>query len=167
MSDLSHIDRSGNAQMVDVSGKQETFREATAESLFLLAPETLEKVMSGAMPKGDVIATARIAGIQAAKLTGQLIPLCHPLPLEAITISFAPIADFETQAAIRVTATARLTGRTGIEMEAMTAVSVAALTLYDMVKAVDKGACIREVRLIAKSGGKSGSWVADTNHDGR
>jgi cyclic pyranopterin monophosphate synthase len=155
MSKLTHIDESGAARMVDVGGKAETARRAVASGRITMSPEALAAIREGNAPKGDVLATARIAGIMAAKRTGELIPLCHPLGLEAVTIDFA----FEENA-IRVTAAASLTGKTGVEMEAMTAVSIALLTIYDMAKAIDKGMVIEGVRLIAKSGGKSGDWSA-------
>lgn len=155
MSKLTHLDESGAARMVDVGGKAATARRAVASGRITMSPEALAAIREGNAPKGDVLATARIAGIMAAKRTGELIPLCHPLGLEAVTIDFA----YE-EGAIRVTATASLTGKTGVEMEAMTAVSIALLTIYDMGKAIDKGMVIEGVRLIAKSGGKSGDWSA-------
>jgi cyclic pyranopterin phosphate synthase len=156
MSKLTHLGEDGSAHMVDVGGKAATARRAVARGRITMAPEVLAAIRDGDAPKGDVLGTARIAGIMAAKRTGELIPLCHPLGLEAVNIDF----DYE-ESAIRVTATASLTGKTGVEMEAMTAVSVALLTIYDMAKALDKGMVISEVRLIAKSGGKSGDWKAD------
>lgn len=156
MSKLTHLDDAGAAHMVDVGGKAETQRRAVASGRITMSAEALEAIRAGNAPKGDVLGTARIAGIMAAKRTGDLIPLCHPLGLEAVNIEFA----FE-DAAIRATATASLTGKTGVEMEAMTAVSVALLTIYDMAKAIDKGMVIGEVRLIAKTGGKSGDWRAE------
>lgn len=155
MTRLTHLDESGAAHMVDVGGKPATARRAVAEGRIAMRPETLEAIRAGNAPKGDVLGTARIAGIMAAKRTGELIPLCHPLGLEAVNIEF----DYE-ESAIRATATASLTGKTGVEMEAMTAVSIALLTIYDMAKALDKGMVISVVRLIAKSGGKSGDWTA-------
>lgn len=157
MTRLTHLDESGAARMVDVGGKAETQRRAVASGRITMTAEALAAIREGNAPKGDVLGTARIAGIMAAKRTGELIPLCHPLGLEAVTIDFA----FE-EGAIRATATAALTGKTGVEMEAMTASSIALLTIYDMAKGVDKGMVIGEVRLIAKSGGKSGDWKADT-----
>ena len=154
MSELSHLDDTGAARMVDVGAKPETARRAVAEGRICMGNEALEALMSGRARKGDALATARIAGIMAAKRTGELIPLCHPLGLESVTIDFAR----ESQA-IRVTATASLTGKTGVEMEAMTAVSVALLTLYDMGKAIDRSMAIEGVRLLEKSGGKSGHWT--------
>ena len=156
MSKLTHLDESGAARMVDVGGKPATQRRAVASGRITMSAEALAAIREGNAPKGDVLGTARIAGIMAAKRTGELIPLCHPLGLEAVNIDFAYEED-----AIRVTATASLTGRTGVEMEAMTAASVALLTIYDMAKAIDKGMIISDVRLIAKTGGKSGDWKAD------
>jgi cyclic pyranopterin phosphate synthase len=155
MSGLTHLGPDGAAHMVDVGGKPATARRAVAEGRIAMTPETLAAIRAGNAPKGDVLGTARIAGIMAAKRTGDLIPLCHPLGLEAVNIEFA----YE-QGAIRATATASLTGKTGVEMEAMTAVCVALLTIYDMAKALDKAMVIEAVRLVAKSGGKSGDWTA-------
>ena len=155
MSKLSHLDEDGAAHMVDVSEKQVTRRSATAEGRIVMSPDALAAITQGALPKGDAIAAARIAGIMAAKKTGDLIPLCHPLGLEAVSIDFHPGAE-----AMRVVATASLSGKTGVEMEALTAVSVALLTLYDMGKALDKGMQIEGIRLVAKTGGKSGDWHA-------
>ena len=152
---LTHLDAEGAAHMVDVGGKPATPRRAVASGRITMSAQALEAIRAGNAPKGDVLGTARIAGIMAAKRTGDLIPLCHPLGLEAVSVDF----DYEADA-IRATATASLTGRTGVEMEAMTAVSVALLTIYDMAKAIDKGMVISEVRLIAKTGGKSGDWAA-------
>ena len=152
---LTHLDADGAAHMVDVGGKPQTQRRAVASGRITMSAEVLEAIRHGNAPKGDVLGTARIAGIMAAKRTGDLIPLCHPLGLEAVIVDFA----YE-EGAIRATATASLTGRTGVEMEAMTAVSVALLTIYDMAKAIDKGMVISEIRLVAKSGGKSGDWHA-------
>jgi len=152
---LTHLDEAGAARMVDVGGKPATARRAVASGRITMRPEVLAAICEGNAPKGDVLSAARIAGIMAAKRTGELIPLCHPLGLEAVNVDFAYEAD-----GIRVTATASLTGKTGVEMEAMTAVSVALLTIYDMAKALDKGMVIEGVRLIAKSGGKSGDWKA-------
>ncbi|MBA4043811.1 MAG: cyclic pyranopterin monophosphate synthase MoaC [Erythrobacter sp.] len=156
MTKLTHLDDTGAARMVDVGGKPATARRAVASGVITMSPQALDAIREGNAPKGDVLSAARIAGIMAAKRTGELIPLCHPLGLEAVNIDFA----FE-EAAVRATATASLTGRTGVEMEAMTAVSIALLTIYDMAKAIDKGMVIGEVRLIAKSGGKSGDWKVD------
>jgi len=142
--------------MVDVGGKPETARSATATGRIRMSAETLAAVREGSGPKGDVLAAARIAGIMAAKKTGELIPLCHPLALDAVTVEFA----FE-EGGVRATARASLTGRTGVEMEAMTATSIALLTIYDMAKALDKGMVVEEVRLLEKTGGKSGDWRAE------
>lgn len=155
MTKLTHLDESGAARMVDVGGKAATARRAVAAGCIAMSAEALAAIRDGSGPKGDVLAAARIAGIMAAKRTGELIPLCHPLGLEAVSVDFA----FE-DGAIRATATASLTGRTGVEMEAMVAVSVALLTIYDMAKAIDKAMVISEVRLLEKTGGKSGDWKA-------
>jgi cyclic pyranopterin phosphate synthase len=156
MSKLTHLDDAGAARMVDVGGKAATERRAVASGRIMMSAQALAAIRDGNAPKGDVLAAARIAGIMAAKRTGELIPLCHPLGLEAVMIDFAFEAD-----AIRATATASLTGKTGVEMEAMTAVSIALLTIYDMAKAVDKGMVIEGLRLIAKTGGKAGDWRAE------
>ncbi|EIZ80289.1 GTP cyclohydrolase subunit MoaC [Novosphingobium sp. Rr 2-17] len=152
---LTHIDADGSARMVDVGGKAETQRLAIASGRITMSAEALSAIRSGNAPKGDVLGTARIAGIMAAKRTGDLIPMCHPLMLDAVNLDFA----FE-DSAVRAMATASLTGRTGVEMEAITAVSVALLTIYDMAKAIDKGMVIGDIRLIEKRGGKSGLWRA-------
>ena len=157
MSKLSHIDSEGRASMVDVSDKDSTERLATAEAIITLSAEAYRLVVSGTAKKGDVLATARIAGIMAAKKTSELIPLCHPLALSHVGVDFEPLAE---RNAFRIIASAKTTGPTGVEMEALTAASVAALTVYDMVKAVDKGAVIDSIRLLRKSGGKSGSYEA-------
>ena len=154
---LSHLDDRGGARMVDVSGKAVTTREAVAEGFVAMRPETLALIQEGGLPKGDVLAVARVAGIQAAKRTSELIPMCHPLPISAVAIALDPVDD----ARLRVEATVRTEGRTGVEMEALTAVGVAALTVYDMCKAVDRGMRIEGVRLLEKRGGKSGEWRAD------
>ncbi len=156
MSKLTHLGEDGAARMVDVGGKPATARRAVASGRITMSAAALAAIRSGDVPKGDVLGTARIAGIMAAKRTGELIPLCHPLGLEAVEIEFAYEED-----GLRVTAAASLTGKTGVEMEAMTAASVALLTIYDMAKAIDKGMVISQVRLIAKSGGKSGEWKAE------
>jgi len=158
MSGLTHIDAAGRASMVDVAQKPVTERIALAEGRIVMRPETLAMIRDGSAKKGDVIATARIAGIMAAKKTHELIPLCHPLLLSKVQVDFE--LD-EAASAIRVTAMAKLAGQTGVEMEALTAVSVACLTLYDMAKAADKGMRIEGIRLIEKHGGKSGSFIAD------
>lgn len=155
MTKLTHLDEAGNARMVDVGGKAPTARIAVASGRIRMSAEALAAIRSGDAPKGDVLAAARIAGIMAAKKTAELIPLCHPLALDAVTLDFA----FEDDA-VRATARASLTGRTGVEMEAMTAASVALLTVYDMAKALDKAMVIEDLRLLAKSGGKSGDWKA-------
>ena len=155
MTKLTHLDEAGNAAMVDVSAKPATEREAIAEGRITMSAEALEAIRDGAVKKGDVLATARIAGIMAAKKTSELIPLCHPLMLSKVAVDFS----FEGNA-IRVTGMARLTGQTGVEMEALTATSIALLTIYDMAKALDKGMVIEGVRLLEKRGGKSGDWQA-------
>jgi cyclic pyranopterin phosphate synthase len=157
MTRLTHLDATGAAAMVDVGDKAETVREARAEGLVLMLPETLALIESGGAKKGDVIAVARIAGIMAAKKTSDLIPLCHPLMLEKIAVD---ITAEPALPGLRVTATVRLSGKTGVEMEALTAVSVACLTIYDMAKAVDRGMQISGIRVLEKSGGKSGDWSA-------
>lgn len=156
MNKLTHLDDKGAARMVDVGGKNETVRSATATGRIRMAPATLEAVKNGSGPKGDVLSAARIAGIMAAKKTGELIPLCHPLALDTVSVDF----DFSDNA-VEVTARAALTGRTGVEMEALTAASIALLTLYDMAKALEKGMVIEQVRLLEKTGGKSGDWQAE------
>jgi cyclic pyranopterin monophosphate synthase len=155
MNKLTHLDEQGKARMVDVGGKAETRRVAIAEGRIAMSGEALAGIRDGAVPKGDVLAAARIAGIMAAKKTAELIPLCHPLPLDAVTVDFAIEED-----AVKVTASASLSGKTGVEMEALTATSVALLTIYDMAKAIDKAMVIGGVRLIEKRGGKSGDWKA-------
>lgn len=155
---LTHLDSSGAAHMVDVGGKAETERVAVAEGSVRMLAETLDLILSGNAKKGDVIGTARIAGIMAAKKTHELIPLCHPLLLNKISVDID--AD-KALPGLRVRATVKLTGKTGVEMEALTAVSIACLTIYDMAKAADKGMIIQDIRLLQKSGGKSGDWSAD------
>lgn len=157
MSELTHLGSSGEANMVDVGAKAETERTAVAEGLVLMQPETLAIIMEGNAKKGDVIGTARIAGIMAAKKTHELIPLCHPLLLTKVAIEID--AD-PALPGLRVSGLARVTGKTGVEMEALTAVSVACLTIYDMAKAVDRSMTITGVRLVEKSGGKSGDFRA-------
>ncbi|GAB5389620.1 MAG: cyclic pyranopterin monophosphate synthase MoaC [Alphaproteobacteria bacterium] len=155
---LTHIDnQTGDARMVDVSGKDSTARQASAECVVLMQASTLEAIQAGQVKKGEVFGTARLAGIMGAKRTSDLIPLCHPLPLTSIDVDI--VAD-PTLPGCRITASARVTGKTGVEMEALTAVSIAALTLYDMAKALDKGMQITGQRLLAKSGGASGDWSA-------
>jgi cyclic pyranopterin phosphate synthase len=155
LSKLTHIDEAGRARMVDVSDKASTAREAVAEGFVRMSPETLRLATSGAGKKGDVRAVAEIAGVMAAKKTSELIPMCHPL-----AITKAEVRVEAEEAGLRVTARVKTTGQTGVEMEALTAVSVACLTLYDMLKAAEKGMVIEGVRLLAKSGGKSGDWAA-------
>ena len=155
MTRLTHLDDTGAARMVDVGGKAPTARSATATGVIRMSAAALAAVREGSGPKGDVLAAARIAGIMAAKRTGDLIPLCHPLALDAVTLDFS----FESNG-IAVTAQVSLTGRTGVEMEAMTAVSIALLTIYDMAKALDKSMVIEGIRLVEKTGGKSGPWRA-------
>ena len=155
MGELSHLDDQGAARMVDVSAKPETERVATAGCRVVLAPETLELLASAGLPKGDALAVARVAGIMGAKRTPDLIPLCHPLPITGVEVDLALEAD-----AVRVTATVRTTGRTGVEMEALTAAATAALTLYDMVKGVQRDVRVEDLRLLAKRGGRSGDYVA-------
>ena len=162
MNKLTHLDETGAARMVDVSEKQATEREASAEATIVLSEEAYAAALSGDAKKGDVLAAARIAGIMAAKKTSDLIPLCHPIALTKASIDFELLAD---RKAIRIIATAKTTGPTGVEMEALTAASIAALTIYDMVKAVDRAAQIQTVRLVAKSGGKSGPYKAAKHDD--
>jgi cyclic pyranopterin phosphate synthase len=154
MTSLTHFDDSGASRMVDISDKPETLRQARASGLVRMAPATLALIRDRGLAKGDVLEVARLAGIMAAKRTGDLIPLCHPLPLSAVTIDFT----FTGEDLLRIEAVARLTGRTGVEMEALTAVSVAALTVYDMCKAVDRTMTLERIRLEEKSGGKSGPF---------
>jgi cyclic pyranopterin phosphate synthase len=155
---LTHLDAEGRACMVDVSPKDVTLREATAAASVMMQAETLALINEGQIAKGDVLAVARIAGIMAAKRTPDLIPLCHPLPLHAVSVEFQ--VDRERNA-IEITTTCRVEARTGVEMEALTATAVAALTIYDMCKAVDRGMRIADLRLVRKSGGRSGSFQAD------
>ena len=158
MAELTHFDNQGNAHMVDVSDKDETDRTAIAEATVRMKPETLSMILEGRAGKGDVLGVARVAGIMAAKRTSELIPLCHPLPLTAVELDLA--CDTERNV-VAITSTCRTTGRTGVEMEALTAVSVAALTVYDMCKSADRGMVIESARLTFKSGGKSGTFRAD------
>lgn len=155
MPKLSHMDETGRARMVDVSAKPEAEREATAEGRIVMAPATLALALSGGSAKGDVRTVAEIAGVMAAKRTSDLIPMCHPLMLSGVRVIVEPSPD---GSGLSVVATARVTGPTGVEMEALTAATVALLTLYDMLKAVDRGMTIEAVRLVAKSGGASGDW---------
>lgn len=157
MSQLTHLDENGRARMVDVGDKPETARSALAAGEVRLRPATLELIRQGLMKKGDVLSVAQVAGIMAAKRTADLIPLCHPLPLHQVEVS---LELDETLPGVQIRAQARTSGKTGVEMEALTAVSVAALTVYDMVKAVEKSACITNIRLLEKHGGKSGDYVA-------
>lgn len=155
MSDLTHFDDAGHARMVDVGGKQETERSATARGSVYCAADTIALIQGGGVKKGDVLSVARLAGIMGAKRTPELIPLCHPLALTSVAVDLTVDAD---RNAVDIEATCRLKGRTGVEMEALTAVSVAALTVYDMVKAVDRSMRIGDVRLVHKAGGKSGEY---------
>ena len=157
MSDLTHFDDQGNARMVDVGAKAETARLAIAAGSVLVAPETMALIQAGGFKKGDVLAVAQLAGIMGAKRTPDLIPLCHPLPLTSVDVT---LACDPARNAVDITATCRTAGRTGVEMEALTAVAVAALTVYDMCKAVDRGMRIADIRLLRKEGGKSGTWTA-------
>ena len=159
MAELTHLDASGTARMVDVGDTPVTTREALAEAVVEMQAETFARLQRGGHAKGDVLATARIAGIQAAKRTHELIPLCHSLALSKVSVDFE--LD-EANACVRISATCRLNGRTGVEMEALTAVSVACLTLYDMCKAVDRGMTITDIQLLEKSGGRSGDWRRET-----
>jgi len=158
MSKLTHLDDQGHAHMVDVSAKDVTYREAVARADIEMLPETLQLIIEGGHKKGDVLAVARIAGIQAAKRTWELIPLCHPLMLSKVAVDLVPVPEKNR---IEITATCKLAGQTGVEMEALTAASVAALTLYDMCKAVDRGMVISGVRVMEKKGGKSGHWKVE------
>ena len=157
MADLTHITSDGAAHMVDVSGKAVTTRSATAIGAVKMLASTLETILKGNAAKGDVIATARIAGIMAAKRTSDIIPLCHPLMISKVTLEIEPD---DTLPGLRVAATVKVEGKTGVEMEALTAASVACLTIYDMAKALEKGMVITEIRLTDKTGGKSGDWKA-------
>ena len=164
-SNLSHLDEAGRARMVDVGGKDVTRREAVAEGYVIMRPETLRAIAEERVPKGEVLGTARVAGILAAKRCGELIPMCHPLPVESVEVGF-DVPELEPDGAepvrLHVKATARVTAKTGVEMEALTAVAVAALTVYDMCKAIDKAMEIGGVRLLSKKGGKSGDWTRPT-----
>lgn len=156
MTDLSHYRPDGAAHMVDVSAKDVTAREATAVGVLRTRRDVVERIAAGDLPKGEAIATARIAGILGAKRTPDLVPLCHPLPITGVDVDVVPRGD-----AVEITATVRTRGRTGVEMEALTAVTVAGLTVYDMIKAVDREAVLTDVRVVAKSGGKSGDWTRE------
>ncbi len=159
MSDLTHFDAAGNAVMVDVGGKPVTERTATASGRVEMAPATLRRIVEHGIGKGDVLGVAQLAGIMAAKRTAELVPLCHPLPLTSVTVELTPD---DAASAVAIRATCRVTGRTGVEMEALTAVSVAALTVYDMCKAIDRGMRITAIRLEHKAGGRSGEFRAAT-----
>ena len=154
MARLTHIGEDGAARMVDVSDKSVTVRTARAQAILVMLPSTLAEIRSGNVPKGDVFAAARIAGIQAAKRTSELIPLCHPLPLSTVTVDF----EIAGEDRLRIDARCKVSARTGVEMEALTAASVASLTVYDMCKAMDRGMRIESVQLVSKEGGASGSW---------
>jgi cyclic pyranopterin monophosphate synthase len=157
MSELTHFDREGRAVMVDVSDKDETARVATAAGSVRMQKATLERIMAGGIAKGDVLSVARLAGIMGAKRTAELIPLCHPVALSAVTVD---LACDPARNAVDITATCKLAGRTGVEMEALTAVAVTALTIYDMCKAIDRSMTVSEIKLLKKSGGKSGTYEA-------
>lgn len=159
MSKLTHINSNGEAQMVDVSDKESTMREAKAGARVVMQSNTLELIVSGSHKKGDVLSVAKIAGIQAAKKCSELIPLCHPLMLTKVNVELTPNTD---KNCIEITSTAKLNGRTGVEMEALTAASIAALTVYDMCKAVDRFMVIDNVQLLEKKGGKSGHWILES-----
>ena len=163
MTELTHLDESGHARMVDVSDKDVTRREATARAVVSMRPETAQLIASGEVKKGDVLAVARVAGIMAAKRTPDLIPLCHPLPISGVDMAL--VLDVE-RARLEIRATVRVTSRTGVEMEALTAAAVAALTVYDMCKAVDRGMTIGEVELLHKVGGKSGEFSSPSTGSG-
>lgn len=158
MADLTHIDENGNAVMVDVSEKSETERIATAKGSITMAPETLARIMEGGIKKGDVLSVAQLAGIMGAKRAPDIIPLCHPLNLSSVKVDLTCAPD---DSAVHITATCKLTGQTGVEMEALSAVSIAALTVYDMCKAMDRSMQIGNIRLVHKSGGKSGTFEAE------
>lgn len=157
MKKLTHLDEHGAARMVDVSKKAKSTREAAAEAVIVLSKDAYDAVVGGIAPKGDVLAAARLAGIMAAKKTSELIPLCHPIPLANANVEITPLPD---KHALRITVRAKTNAETGVEMEALTAAAIAALTIYDMTKALDRGAVIQSVRLLAKSGGKSGTYTA-------
>jgi cyclic pyranopterin monophosphate synthase len=161
MAEFTHFNESGRARMVDVSAKDSTERVATAQATVLMQPETLEKIQHGKIAKGDVLAVAQVAGVMGAKKTPDLIPMCHPLLLTSVDIAFKEESqpNEDGRCAIRIFATVKITGQTGVEMEAMTAASLAALTIYDMCKAIDRGMSVTEVCLLSKSGGKSGTYL--------
>jgi len=154
---LTHLDAEGRARMVDVSAKDETWRTARAGARVVMRPETLARIRAGGIGKGDVLAVARLAGIMAAKRTAELIPLCHPLALTSVEVDLRCATE---PSAVEITATTKVRGRTGVEMEALTAAGIAALTIYDMCKAIDRGMAVTDLRLLHKSGGKSGTWEA-------
>jgi cyclic pyranopterin monophosphate synthase len=156
--EVSHLNQRGEARMVDIGDKDDTDRVAVAEGLVRMTPELVSRIFVGDLPKGDAAAIARVAGITGAKRTPDLIPLCHPIPLSGVQVAIEPVGD-----AVRIVATVSTTSRTGVEMEAMTAVSVAALTIYDMVKSVERGVTIERVRLLEKTGGRSGRWRRQDN----
>ena len=156
--ELTHLNQRGEAHMVDIGDKDETDRVAVAEGLVRMTPELVSRVFEGDLPKGDAAAIARVAGITGAKRTPDLIPLCHPIPLSGVEVYLEPVGD-----AVRIVATVSTRSRTGVEMEAMTAVSVTALTIYDMVKSVERGVTIERVRLLEKTGGRSGRWQRQVN----
>lgn len=158
MTEFTHLTPSGEVHMVDVSAKDVTERSAVAETVVAISPETAAMLFGGRLPKGDALAAVRLAGIMGAKQTSALIPLCHPLPLTGVVVEVEPHPE-----GARILARVSTTARTGVEMEAMTAVSVAALTLYDMIKSVERGASIKETRLLEKHGGRSGDWIAPTD----
>ena len=160
MKDFSHLNDAGQVNMVDVSDKDDSVRQAIAQARVVLSEEILAKIRSAEIAKGDLLATARIAGIQGAKRCADLIPLCHPLPLSKVTIDITPFAD-ANGVGLKIIALCKTTAKTGVEMEALTAASVAALTIYDMCKAADKGIVIQQVELLEKQGGKSGDWQRD------
>lgn len=154
MTELSHLDEEGRPRMVDVGGKQATERRAVAEAWIVMRRETREKLFGGDLPKGDALAVVRVAAIQGAKRTSDLIPLCHPLPLDAVDVDIEP-----TERGARIEVSVSVTAKTGVEMEAMTGAAVGAMALYDMIKGIDRGAEVESVRLLEKHGGKSGDWV--------
>jgi cyclic pyranopterin phosphate synthase len=160
-SPLTHLDAQGQAQMVDVSAKLQTVRQAVAAARVRMSIHTFEAIATGNTPKGDVLGTARIAGIMAAKQTANLIPLCHPLPIQKVEVQILPMPELP---GYQIEATVKTKAETGVEMEALTAVSIAALTLYDMAKALEKSICIEEIRLISKTGGKSGDYLHSPTH---
>jgi cyclic pyranopterin phosphate synthase len=159
--ELTHLDERGRARMVDVSAKDDTVRIATARGRVVMRPETARLIQSGGLTKGDVLAIAQVAGVMGAKRTSDLIPLCHPLPITGVNLTFDLVDLDDDASAVEITASARIVGKTGVEMEALTAVATAALTVYDMCKAVDKGMVIDQIRLVHKVGGKSGDYIRD------